>query len=418
MFDLDNLQEIWTTISRNKLRSFLTGFGVFWGIFMLVVLLGVGNAFKGGMMKIVDGFSPNSCFFYTELTSEPYKGYRKGRMWNMNNRDVTLLRQKAKTVEYVSPLLFSGGGNKNVVRGHKSGSYGAKGLYPEQFVVERPRILYGRLINDMDIANKRKVCVIGKEVYETLFDANEDAIGQYIRFNGIYFQVVGVVTSTADISIGGRTERMVHIPFTTMQQAFNQGDAIHFLACTAKSGYPAQVVEEEVKSIVKAAHNISPTDEKAMGSFNAEMIFQMFRALFLGVDILALFVGTGALLSGIIGISNIMMVTVRERTREIGVRRALGARPMVIVKQIINESLLLTTIAGLGGFVFGVILLELIGYLMESGMLEIKLFVPPLISFGTAIKALIVLIISGVLSGLLPAMRALRIKAIDAIREE
>lgn len=418
MFDLDYWEEIWSTITRNKVRSILTGFGVFLGIFMLILLLGIGNAFKGGMMKIIEGVAPNSCYFYTDRTSEAYKGFRKGRYWNMNNQDLVLLREKAKTVEHISPMLFGQRSDKNIVRGRKSGTYGVKGVYPANFIVQVPEILYGRVINDLDVKDNRKVCVIGKDVYESLFDIGENPLGIYIRVNGIYFQIVGVVNSTAEVSIGGRMERTVHIPFSTMQKAFNQGDMVHFLACTAKKGYPAAVVEEEVKSIIKANHSISPTDEKAIGSFNAEMIYKIFQAVFLGVNIVALFVGLGSLLSGIIGICNIMLVTVRERTREIGIRRALGAKPITIVKQILNESMLLTTISGIGGLIFGIIVLIVIRYLMENSIVEIELFVPPLVSFGTAISAMIILMFSGVLSGILPAFRALSIKAIDAIREE
>lgn len=418
MFDLDNWIEIWATISRNKIRSILTGFGVFWGIFMLIILFGVGNAFKGGMSQIVDGFAPNSSFFYTDLTSEPYKGFRKGRAWTMNNRDIQLIKERAQTVDYISPMIFKWGGSNNVVRNEKVGSYTIKGVNPEQFEIEKPKIVKGRLINSLDIEQDRKVCVIGKEVYETLFGVNEEAIGEHIRVNGIYFQVIGIVSSASNVSIGGNTESLVLLPFTTMQKTYNEGDAIQFLACTSKPGYPAKIVEDEVKSILKATHSISPTDEKAIGSFNAEMIFQIFQAIFTGVDVLALFVGAGSLLSGIIGICNIMLVTVKERTREIGIRRALGAKPSTIVKQILAESLALTAIAGLVGFMFGIGVLELVRYLMQSGAFEVKLFVPPFISFSTAIKAMIVLVISGVIAGLLPAMRALNIKAIDAIREE
>lgn len=418
MFDLDNWLEIWSTISRNKIRSILTGFGVFWGIFMLIILLGIGNAFKGGMSQIVDGFAPNSSFFYTDLTSEPYKGFRKGRAWTMNNRDIKLIREHAQTVDYISPMIFKWGGNNNVVRNEKAGSYTIKGVNPEQFEIEKPIVVKGRLINSLDIEQNRKVCVIGKEVYETLFGLTEEPLGQYIRVNGIYFQVIGIVSSTSNMSVGGNTESLVILPFTTMQKTYNEGDAIQFLACTSKDGYSAKVVEEEVKNILKAAHSISPTDKKAIGSFNAEMIFQIFQAIFSGVDVLALFVGAGSLLSGIIGICNIMLVTVKERTREIGIRRALGAKPITIVKQILAESLTLTAIAGLMGFMFGIAILEIVRYMMQSGTFEIKLFVPPFISFSTALKAMIILVISGIMAGLLPAMRALNIKAIDAIREE
>lgn len=418
MFDVDYWQEIWDTIARNKMRSILTGFGVFLGIFMFVFLFGISDAFKGGMMKILDGMAPNSCFFYSDLTSEPYKGYRKGRSWNMNGSDLTLLRQKSRTVDLISPMLWGPRSDKNVVYGQKSGSFGSIGVYSANFQVQKVNIVKGRVINDIDVNSARKVCVIGTDVADALFEKAEDPIGKLIRLNGIYFQVIGVVSSTSDISIGSRAESTVYIPFTVMQKTFSRGDAIHFLAVTAKSGYSAAIVEEEVKEIIKTNHSISPTDTKAMGSFNAEMIFDIFSKIFIGVDAIALIVGIGSLLSGIIGICNIMLVTVRERTREIGVRRAIGAKPFAIVKQILSECVLLTSISGILGLLFGAVVLILVRYAMENGMLEIKMFVPPLVSFQTAMQALFILVISGVLAGLLPAFRALGIKAIDAIREE
>ncbi len=416
MFDLDYWEEIWSTISRNKLRSFLTGFGVFWGIFMLVVLIGISNSFKGGMSKIVDGFSPNTCFFWADLTSEPYQGFKKGRRWNMNNHDMELIRQKAKSVEYISPMLFAGGAGKNIVNKHKAASYTVKGVYPDNFKMEQPHIKLGRVINDLDIQYNRKVCVIGEDVAKILFDEKENPIGQNIRVNGIYFQVIGVIYTISNIAIGSSINETVFLPFSTMQKAFNQGDIIHFLACTSKTGIPAAEVETEVKTILKDAHKISPEDDKAVTGFNIEQMVKMFSYLFAGVDFIAFFVGLGALLSGIIGISNIMMVTVKERTREIGVRRALGAKPSTIVKQIVSESFVLTSLAGIGGFLIGIGLLQLIDNAMSHG--EVKFFVPPFVSFNTAVWSMVILIISGIVAGLLPATRALKIKAIDAIRDE
>lgn len=418
MFDLDNWQEIWTTITRNKLRSFLTGFGVFWGIFMLILLIGAGNSLQGGISKNFDGFASNSCFFWTGRTSEAYKGYRKGRTWSMNVRDMDLIRRKATSVEYISPMLFIGGGEKNAVRGHKSGTYDVRGIYPEHFKIEGQHIMSGRLFNELDEQGSRKVCVIGKQVYETLFKPGESAIGQYIRVNGIYFQVIGVIRPKSRASIGGNVEESIYLPFSTTQRAFNQGQDIWFIACTAKPGYPASMVEEEVKSIIKTAHDISLTDDKAMGSVNIEKQFQIFQNLFLGIDFLIWIVGLGALFSGIIGISNIMLVTVRERTREIGVRRAIGAKPMTIMIQILSESFVLTAIAGFAGFLFGISILELVYRAMTAGVSEEVFFVPPLVSFWTAIVAMLIIIFSGVLAGLMPALRALRVKAIDAIRDE
>lgn len=418
MFDLDSWQEIWATISRNKLRSILTGFGVFWGIFMLVILIGVGNGLGEGMYQNVSGFASNSSFYWPDRTSEVYKGYRKGRWWNMNNRDLQLIKEKAQSVEYISPVLFGGGSDKNVVRGQKSGSYGVRGIYPEHFLIEKQYVLQGRTFNYLDVEQKKKVCVVGKVVYETLFDRGEVAEGQYIRVNGIYFQVIGVISPKSGISIGGNVEESVFIPFSTMQTAFNQGDVVHFLACTTKPGYPVSVTEEEVKSILKQAHNISPTDEKAARSVNIEKEFEMFQGLFIGVDILIWIVGLGALFSGIIGISNIMLVTVRERTREIGVRRALGAKPMTIMVQILSESFVLTSIAGMVGFMAGIGVLESVNSIFSEAFEDSGIFVPLFVTFKVAVIAMIILVVSGIVAGIMPALRALKVKAIDAIRDE
>lgn len=418
LFDVDNWQEIWVAIARNKLRSVLTGFGVFGGIFILVILIGVGNGFETGIMENFEGFASNSCFFFNGRTSEAYKGYRKGRQWNINNRDLTLIRQRAESVDQISPLIWGNSSDKNVVRGQKTGSYDVMGCYPAHFVIQSQYVLYGRTFNELDINDYRKVCVIGREVYETLFKNGENPVGHYIRANGIYFQVIGVISPKSDVSIGGDVESTVFLPFTTMQRAFNQGDVVHFLACTAKPGYSAAEVEEEVKTILRQAHDISPTDTKAINSFNIEMQFKIFQYLFIGVAFITWFVGIGSLLSGIIGISNIMLITVRERTREIGVRRAIGAKPKTIMAQIVSESFVLTAISGFFGLMLGIIILEIVDRLMIGGVLQIKVMLPPSISFQAAMSAMVVLMMSGILAGIMPALRALKIKPIDAIREE
>lgn len=418
MFDLDSWQEIWVTISRNKLRSILTGFGVFWGVYMLVILIGVGNGLGTGMFQNVSGFASNSSFYWTGRTSEAHKGYRKGRSWNLNNRDIKLIKEKAFSVEYVSPILFGGGLDKNVVRGQKAGSYGMRGVYPEFFLIETQHVLAGRTFNQLDIEQRKKVCVIGKMVYETLFGVGEEAIGQYIRVNGIYFQVIGIVSPKSKISIGGDVNETVFIPFSTMQTTFNQGDIVHFLSCTTKPGYPVSVTEEEIRALLKNAHSIAPTDEKALRSENVEKTFQMFQGLFFGIDVLIWIVGLGALFSGIIGISNIMLVTVRERTREIGVRRALGAKPMNIMVQILSESFVLTSLAGFIGFMAGIGTIEAVNYMLRETFAESNIFVPLFVTFNIAIAAMIILILSGILAGVMPALRALKVKAIDAIRDE
>jgi ABC-type antimicrobial peptide transport system, permease component len=418
MFDADRWLEIWVTITRNKMRSVLTCFGVFWGILMLIILLGSGSGMKNGMYSGLDGFAMNSVFIYTDRTSEPYKGFNKGRYWNMRNRDVDAIVRNVDGVEYISPIIWGARSDKNVVYGQASGTYTVRGLYPEYFNIDRPVIIYGRVINEIDQEQRRKVCVIGDEVNRVLFNG-EDPCGKYIRANGLYYQVVGVVGGRSSINIGGRTEESVFLPFYTMQQTLNQGDILHFLALSVKPGYSVERVIDESSDIMKAQNGISPIDPQAVGYVNLSKQFETFNMLFLGIDILVWIVGMGTLLAGVIGVSNIMMVTVRERTREIGVRRALGAKPWNIISQIMSESLVLTALAGLMGLSLGVFILDVVDRIISAqGDSGRTFFLNPGVSIDVAIAATIVLLVSGLLAGLIPAWRAMQIKAIDAIRDE
>jgi len=415
MFDLDRWQEIWLTITHNKLRSFLTAFGVFWGMFMLVVMVGAGVALQRGMSSQIEGFATNSCFVWEQQTSEPYKGFKKGRNWNLENSDIPLLINKIPEIQYLAPVLFGGGGTNNVTRNDKAGSYGVKGNYPSYNLIDESKMVYGRYINDIDIVEMRKVCVIGERVYQVLFPKDEDPIGKSIQVNGIYFQVVGVARHTSDVNIGGNAEESVVLPFSTMQQAFNQGNKVHFMAVTAKPGIKVKVIEDKIHEVLKAKHNIAPNDKKAIGGFNIEDQFNMFLYLGIGIAVLIWVVGLGTLFAGAIGVSNIMLVTVRERTREIGIRRALGATPRNIIAQILSESIILTLIAGIAGLMVGVGLLSLVGMALSHGD---QFFKDPQISFNVAIAAFFILLIIGTLAGFIPANRAMNIKPIEAIREE
>jgi ABC-type antimicrobial peptide transport system, permease component len=415
MFDLDRWQEIWVTITHNKSRSVLTAFGVFWGMLMLVLMVGAGNALDKGISSQIEGFATNSCFFASERTTVPYKGFRKGRRWDMTNSDIPVIRQKVEELQYISPILFSGGNDKNVVRGEKNGSYLVKGCYPEYDLIEKSKMLYGRYVNDIDIAEKRKVCVIGERIYEVLFQKNEDPTGKQIRVNGIYFQVIGVARSTSGVSIGGNTAETVILPFSTMQQAFNQGNIIHFLAATANKGVSVKVVQDKILEVLKQQHQISPEDKEAVFTMNIEEQFKMFNYLGIGIAALIWIVGLGTLLAGAIGVSNIMLVTVRERTKEIGIRRALGATPRNIIGQILSESVVLTVLAGVLGIVAGVGLLRATGIVLSQGD---QFFKDPQISFGMATGSLIILIVIGTLAGFIPAQRAMMIKPVEAISEE
>ena len=419
LFDVDRWVEIWVTITRNKTRSLLTCFGVFWGILMLVVLLGSGNGLKNGIMKNVEGFSTNSAFFFSERTGEPYKGYKKGRYWQMRNRDLEAIQQRVKGVRFLSPMIMQWGGQNNVVKGQKSGTYNVRGVYSQYFQIETPNLLAGRLLNEIDMLDKRKVCVIGSSVREDLFGQEEDPIGQYIRVNGIYYQVVGVIDPKAKgINIGGRVDQSIMTPFKTLQQTSNQGDKFWFLCATAGNNYPCDKMVEDIKDVLRSQNEISPTDEQAISSITIAKQFETFELLFTGINALVWLVGIGTLLAGVIGVSNIMMVTVRERTREIGVRRAIGAKPFDIISQIMSESLLLTSIAGLLGLSTGVFLLDIVNKALMNGNSEDIFFSDVGIHIGTAVTATFILLISGLLAGLIPSWRAMQIKAIDAIREE
>ena len=417
MFDLDRWTEIWVTITRNKTRSLLTCFGVFWGILMLVILLGSGRGMQNGIMRSVNGFATNSAFFFADRTSESYKGFNKGRQWDMRNRDVESIRREVKELSAISPIIWGNSSDKNIVYGMMSGTFNVKGVHPDYFQIETQKLFHGRLLNEVDERERRKVCLIGTKVKEVLFK-EEDPCGSYIRVNGIYYQVVGVVQQRASgVNIGGRSEECVFLPFSTMQQTLNQGDIIHFLCVAAKPDVQMLPVINKIKSIIKEQNFISQTDPQAVSAINLAAQFETFNNAFLGIDILIWIVGVGTLLAGIIGVSNIMMVTVKERTKEIGVRRALGAKPWNIISQIMSESLLITAMAGLMGLTVGVFLLDVVDQLIGDPVGETMLL-HPAVSIQVALAATSILLLAGLLAGLIPAWRAMQIKAIDAIREE
>ncbi|MFV0391755.1 MAG: ABC transporter permease [Paludibacteraceae bacterium] len=416
IFDVDRWQEIWQAITHNKSRSVLTAFGVFWGMFMLVVMVGAGDSLQKGMQEEIEGFATNSCFVSDETTSEPYKGFKKGRKWTIVNTDIPILEQKIPEIQHLSPVLFGGRSTeRNVTRGEKSGSFNSKGVYPNYNEIDRSTLTHGRFINEIDVAENRKVCVIGKRVYEVLFNKGENPIGKMIQLNGMYFHVVGVSGNSSNINIGGNAEETVILPFTTMQQAFNQGNKVHLLAITADPGIKVSQVETAVKDELKKIHDISPTDKTGVWSMNLEDMFTMFLYLGIGISMLIWIVGLGTMAAGGIGVSNIMLVTVKERTKEIGIKRALGATPGNIMSQIMTESVILTLIAGILGLLLGVGLLQIVEIVTRDTEFFLQ---EPQINFGIAIGGLAVILIIGCLAGLIPAKRAIDIKAIEAIRDE
>lgn len=418
--NIDKIQEIWFTIKQNKLRTFFTAFGVFWGIFMLVVMLGAGKGLHNGVSQGMGDMATNSMFMWGNVTTQPYKGFPRGRRVRFDNDDTKALREQLPEIQYLAPRLqvFASQGQNNVVRNEKTAAYSIQGDYPDYNLIDPANILQGRFINDNDIADKRKVVVIGRRVYEEMFKKEENPIGEHLKINGVYFKVVGVCSSKKNDQQAEQEDQQIFMPFTTMQSTYNMGDRVGWYSITAKKGHSAADVLEKAKLIVGARHSIAPDDTRAVGSFNVEEEYKKMSNLFMGINGLIWIVGIGTLMAGVIGVSNIMLIIVKERTKEIGVQRALGATPWMIRKQIIIESVLLTSVAGYIGLVAGVGILELINFVLESAGANTDMFNRPEVDFQKAVMALVILVISGALAGFIPANRAVSIKPIDALRDE
>ncbi|MBP6644168.1 MAG: ABC transporter permease [Flavobacteriales bacterium] len=415
MFDADRWGEIWNTLSRNKLRSFLTMFGVAWGIFMLVVMLGMGNGLSNAVLGGFEGFATNSCFIWTMPTTKPYAGFQRGRRFTFDNADIGLIRNNIAGVEQAIPQLQLGGwrSGNNVVYNGLTGAFSVYGTEPEVINVESLRITTGRFLNKHDLNQERKVCVIGKDVVDRLF-AHEEPLGKYIKISGVYFQVIGTGKKSSSGEMGDNPNAKIYIPFTTFQKAFNSANQVHWFSIVAKPGVDVADVETAVKSLMARKHRVDPTDENAFGSWNMQKMYSMMNGLFLGISGLSWFVGICTLLAGVIGIGNIMLVIIKERTKEIGIRRSIGASPRSITSQIVMEALTLTVVAGYFGLLAGVGVLEV----ARTVAGEADFFKNPGVDLTVALVAFAVLIVSGLFAGLIPARRALAIKAVDALRAE
>jgi putative ABC transport system permease protein len=414
--DLDTYREILDTLSRNKSRSFLTGFGVFWGVFMLVALMGGGQGLQELLEKNFEGFAQNTVFIWPQQTTKAYKGFRKGRWWSMDQKDISRLRQRVPELDVIAPVLFSPWGRSNTAYyGDQKTSPRIQGTSPEYAQVVAPKLYYGRYINEMDMKEHRKVCVLGKKIYKELFKDGGDPCGKKIRIDSTYYEVIGVDYASTNMNINGRAEEKVTLPMTLMQETYNRGNQIDMLVATGRQGVVMSKLSDRIREAVTMAHYVDPTDEQGATVFNTEVLFQMLDNLFRGVNFLVWLVGLGTLLAGAIGVSNIMMVTVRERTTEIGIRRAIGATPRMILSQIISESIVLTLVAGMSGILFGVMILQM----LEMGNTEDGIVMAHFqIGFWTAIFCAFVVSSLGVLAGLAPAARAMSIKPVDAMRDE
>jgi putative ABC transport system permease protein len=415
--DLDRINEIYQTLSKNKLRTALTAFGVFWGIFMLIIMLGSGQGLKNGITQAFQGTATNSFFIWGQRTSMPFKGMPKNRQIQFRNEDIEAIKRAVPEVEVVAPANQLGGyrGENNVVRGTKAAPFSVRGDYPEAWKIQTFRLKKGRFINYNDLKETRKVCVIGERVRQVLFKPDEDPIGQYLQINGIYFMVVGMFTSDKGDEDAQDKMQTIYTPFTTFQQAFNYGNVVGWFSFASRKDVPASVAEAKVRALLASRHYIHPDDIRAIGGWNMEKEFKKITGLFEGIEILVWIVGIGTLLAGVVGVSNIMLIIVKERTREIGIRRAIGASPTSIMSQIVAEAIMLTLLAGYFGLICGIGLLELINSAMHGGA---GMFQHPGVDLAIAFKALGILVVSGMLAGIVPAQRAVAIKPVDALRAD
>ena len=407
-FDRDSFKEILDTLLRNKSRTLLTGFGIFWGLFMLLAMLGGGQGLKSMLSSNFEGFATNTVILVEARTTKPWKGLKENRVWTLSYTDVDRLKLMVPELDVVTPVVSNWG--QTALRKERTADCSVKGVRADYSKVETPKLRYGRYINETDVMQERKVCVIGRRVYETLFPEGGDPCGQYIQAGPVYYRVIGVDFNASNMSINGRADQTVVIPLSVAQKLFHRGNNVDLICLTGKPGVKMSTLATRIRALVAREHLFDPSDEQALLQINTEQIFSMVDNLFRGLNFLILLVGLGTLLAGAIGVSNIMMVTVRERTTEIGIRRAIGATPKDILGQIMLESVTLTLVAGMFGIVVSVLILAGADALKPDAGFQI--------GFWTAIAAALLLAALGVLAGLAPATRAMAVKPVDAMRDE
>ncbi len=421
MFSRDTWSEIIEALTANWFRTILTAFGVLWGIFILVILLAAGKGLENGVKQGFGGMATNSMFMWAQTPSKPYKGLPKGRRYNFKTGDVAAIRENVPNLRFISPRNQSGGfgGTNNVVRGLKTGAYNIYGDYPEMIQQDPMDITSGRFINYSDINENRKVAVIGEGVRKEMYDPGEEVIGSYIKASGVNFMVIGTYKKKGNNSGNAEeAQKQIYVPFTSFSQAFNMGDRVGWMSITANDGASITELKSEIFDVIKSRHSIHPEDERAIGNFDLFEEFSKINGLFIALKAVAYFVGILVLLSGIIGISNIMLIVVKERTNEIGVRRALGATPWAIRGQILLESIFLTIVSGMAGIALATGVIALINFQLQGVDTSDMMFANPSVDLGVIFIALSILIISGLIAGLIPAQNAIKVKPVDALRTE
>ncbi|MCD6544457.1 MAG: ABC transporter permease [Flavobacteriaceae bacterium] len=409
LFDQDTWQEIFDSISKNKTRTVITIIGVMWGIFLLVVLLGAAKGVENKFNSLFGDFATNSVFIWAQQTSKPFKGFQEGKSITLRLGDVEKIKTEIEGIDLIAPRSQSGG---VVVRKFQSGSFNISGDFPVLNKIQNKNIIYGRFINDNDIKEKKKVCVIEEEVYKQLFEKDEYPIGELISINKINYTVIGLFKDSETIRLGDN----IHIPFTTFQQVYNRGDKISWMIITGNPKSDIIQIEKDAKLILKNLHKVHPEDERALGGMNLGDMFSKITEFLTGMQFLTWFVGIATLIAGVFAIGNILLITVKERTKEIGIRRALGAKPWEIKRHIILESIFLTTLAGALGIIAGGIVLMLIDTFFGKG--DDAALVNPTVDIPVILIAFTTIVVLGTLIGLIPAQIAVSIKPIEALRDE
>lgn len=419
IFDVDTWQEIFGSIAKNKTRTVITVIGVLWGIFIYITLSGAAKGLDNGFDREFEDMAMNSMFVWPQRTSVPYAGFKVGRYPRFTLANVAQLKKKIPEIQYIAPRnargVFGGSPPASVVYKEISRTYNIYGDFPDYTKISTKKIYKGgRFINEQDQENQRKVCVIGERTQEELFDEDENPLGKYIRINNVYFQVIGVHKY---LEGGGfESDGDIFIPFNTFRNLYNSGEEVDWFTIAAYDDADVVAVEKNVKDVLKKIHKVAPEDERAFGSFNIGEVFNRISGFANGMTFLSLVVGLATIFAGVIGIGNILLISVKERTKELGVRRALGATPNEVRIQILLESVFLTVIAGVVGIILGAGVLAIINLFTQD--LSDFPYTNPTVPIPLVIGALTTMVLLGTLIGLIPAQRAVSIKPIDALREE
>jgi putative ABC transport system permease protein len=411
LFDSDTWQEIYGSIRKNKMRTSITIIGVLWGIFLLVVLLGAARGLENSFNKLFGDFATNSVFVWTQSTDTPFKGFQEGRRFKLTMNDIEVLKSEYnKEIKLLAPRNQT---SNLVIKDFKSGNFKVSGDYPILDQIQKKQLLYGRFLNENDVSSVAKVTVISEDMYKQLFEINEFPIGQYIKINSISYNVIGVYKPSSTINFDGDC---AYIPFTTFRKVYNTANKVDWMMITANEGTDIEQMERDVLRTLKGLHTVHPEDERAFGSVNLGKEIGKVTGFITGMQFLTWFVGIATLVAGVFAIGNILLITVKERTKEIGIRRALGATPKSIRQQIILESVFLTTIAGMIGIVLGATILAIIDWKWGSG--KDAVLINPTVDIPIIFIAFITLVVLGTLIGLIPAHMATIVKPIEALREE